>query len=154
MPRAKKDNGILEDMITWSVDHETGEIIMKDMAGIEIVLSNYEGKEVLPAFPYAIGVDVHRDFLQFSIMVRIDKPVKEYHFQCTTDHDSILHAKEFAIQLIEHVSRPRIDIDREKIRYACESTGNYHQPLLRAWGGVPIVVNPSIAKAGRRKSDR
>ena len=154
MPRAKKDNGILEDMITWTIDQETGEIMMKDIAGIEIVLSNYEGKEVLPAYPYAIGVDVHRDFLQFSVMVRIDKQVKEYHFQCATDHESILHAKDFTIQLIEHFSCPHIDVDREKIRYACESTGNYHQPLLRAWGGVPIVVNPSIAKAGRRKSDR
>ncbi len=154
MPKAKKDKGILQDMITWTTDPKTGETIMQDMTGTEIVLSKYEGKEVLPAFPYAIGIDVHRDFLQFSVMVRIGKQVKEYHFQCATDHESIRHAKVFAIQLIEHFSSPHIDVDSKKIRYACESTGNYHQPLLRAWGGVPIVVNPSIAKAGRKKSDR
>lgn len=154
MPKAKKDNGILGDMITWTIDQETGEIVMQDISGTEIVISNYEGKEVLPAYPYAIGVDVHRDFLQFSVMVRIDKQVKEYHFQCNTDRCSILYAKDFAIRLIELFSSPHIDVDRDKIRYACESTGNYHQPLLRAWGGVPIVVNPSIARAGRRKSDR
>lgn len=154
MPRAKKDYGILKDMIAWTVDADTGEIRMKDMSGTEIVLEKYEGKEVLPAYPYAIGIDVHRDFLQFSVMVRIDKQIKEYHFQCETDLTSILHAKEFAVQLIEHFSAPHIDVSRETLRYACESTGNYHQPLLKAWGGVPIVVNPSIAKAGRRKSDR
>ena len=154
MPKAKKDNGILEDMITWTVDKETGEIIMKDLAGTEIILEKYEGKEVLPAYPYSIGIDVHKAFLQVSVMVRVDKQVKEYHFQCETDRISILHAKEFAIQLIEHFSIPHIDVNRDKIRYACESTGNYHQPLIKAWKGVPIVINPSIAKAGRRKSDR
>ena len=154
MRKAKKDNGILEDMVVWTIDEETGELHMSDLAGIEIVLEKYEGKEVKPAYPYAIGIDVHRDFLQISVMVRIEKNVKEYHFQCKTDHASLLHAKDFAIKIIEHFSEPHIDVDREKVRYACESTGNYHQPLLKAWGGVPIVVNPSIAKAGRRKSDR
>ena len=155
MPKkAKKDNGILEDMIIWHVDEETGEITMSDLAGIEIVIDKYEGKEVMPAYPYAIGADVHRDFIQFSVMVRIEKQVKEYHFQCNTDYDSLKHAKDFAINLIERYSDPHIDVNRDTIRYACESTGNFHHPLLKAWGGIPIVVNPSIAKAGRRKSDR
>ena len=96
MPKkAKKDNGILEDMIIWHVDEETGEITMSDLAGIEIVIDEYEGKEVMPAYPYAIGADVHRAFIQFSVMVRIEKQVKEYHFQCNTDYDSLKHAKDF-----------------------------------------------------------
>ena len=154
MMRAKKDNGILENMIVWKVDEETGEVTMSDLDGTEITIEKYKGNEVLPAYPYAIGVDVHRDFMQISVMVRIDKQVKEYHFQCKTDYHSLLYAKDFAINIIKRYSSPHIDVDKDDVRYACESTGNYHQPLLKTWKGVPIVVNPSIAKAGRRKSDR
>ena len=61
---------------------------------------------------------------------------------------------DMAIQIIETFSSPHVTVDPDQLRYACESTGNWHHPLLRAWGGRPIVINPSIAKAGRRKSDR
>ena len=154
MSKAKKDNDTFDDLITWEIDEETGEIIASNIEGKKVSIKKYEGKEVLPAYPYAIGADVHRDFMQYSIMVRIDKQVKEYHFQSKTDYDSLLHAKDFAIKIIEEFSDPHIDVDPNSIRYACESTGNYHQPLLKTWKGVPIVVNPSIAKAGSRKSDR
>lgn len=154
MRSAKPDKKIKTDLAKYEIDPETGEVYINREEQTRILLKDYEGNVVIPAFPYGIGADVHRDFIQFSIMVRTGQSVKEYHFQCDTDYDSLCNAKKIAIRIIETFSEPHVDVKPDQIRYACESTGNYHRPLLKAWGGRPIVVNPSIAKAGRRKSDR
>ena len=39
------------------------------------------------------------------------------------------------------------------LRYCIESTGTYHMPVLRAFGGEPSVVNPLLAGPTRRKTD-
>ena len=42
----------------------------------------------------------------------------------------------------------------EPLHYCIESTGTYHMPILRAFGGQPSVVNPLLAGPTRRKTDR
>ena len=154
MRSAKSDVKVRTDIEKYEIDPDTGEVFVNEADESRILLKDYEGNIVMPAFPFSIGIDVHKMFIQVSVMVRVDQCVKEYHFQADTDYDSLCHAKKTAIQIIETFSSPHIDVDPDQLRYACESTGNWHHPLLRAWGGRPIVVNPSIAKAGRRKSDR
>lgn len=154
MRSAKADNKIQNDIHTYEIDPDTGEVLIFSEDDTRILLKDYEGNIVMPAYPWSIGIDVHKQFIQMSIMVRVDQSVKEYHFQADTDHDSLCRAKDVAIQIIETFSSPHVTVDPDQLRYACESTGNWHHPLLRAWGGRPIVINPSIAKAGRRKSDR
>jgi transposase len=42
-----------------------------------------------------------------------------------------------------------------ELSYAVESTATYHYPLVRAWGGLPCIVNPGLAAALKaRKTDR
>ena len=38
-------------------------------------------------------------------------------------------------------------VQADVLRYCIESTGTYHMPVLRAWEGIPCVVNP-LLKAG------
>jgi len=40
------------------------------------------------------------------------------------------------------------------MRYTIESTSTYHMPVMKAWGGKPCVVNPALASASRRKTDK
>ena len=154
MRSAKSDSKVKTDLLKYEVDPGTGEVHILSEEDTRLQLKDYEGNIVMPAYPWSIGIDVHRDFIQVSVMVRAGQNVKEYHFQADTDYENLCNAKVMAIRIIEAFSDPHIDVDPDQLRYACESTGNWHHPLLRAWGGVPIVVNPSIAKAGRRKSDR
>jgi len=153
MRSARPDKTVKADLFKYEVDPETGEVF-DDGRQTELQLKDYEGNVVLPAYSWSIGCDVHRDFIQVSVMIRVGQSVKEYHFQCDTDYNSLCDAKKLIIRMIESFSDPHVDVDPDRLRYACESTGNYHHPLLKAWGGIPIVINPSIAKAGRRKSDR
>ena len=141
MSKAKKDNDALDDLITWYVDEETGEIIASNIEGKKVSIKKYEGKEVLPAYPYAIGADVHRDFMQYSIMVRIDKQVKEYHFQSKTDYDSLLHAKDFAIKIIEEFSDPHIDVDPNSLLRS-KFFDEYEIVVYNSFDGFPVVIEP------------
>ena len=40
------------------------------------------------------------------------------------------------------------------LHYCIESTSTYHLPVLLAWEGTPSVVNPSIAGATKKKTDK
>jgi transposase len=154
MRSAKSDKKANLNILKYAVDPNTGEVFTDDEEKTKILLKDYEGNYVLPAYPASIGCDVHELFIEISVMVRQGTSVKEYHFQCETDRNSLLNAKKFAIRIIELFSDPHIDVDSDRLRYCCESTGNWHIPLLKNWGGCPIVINPSLAKVGNRKSDR
>ena len=55
-------------------------------------------------------------------------------------------------KLLEH-SSPPIDFSNP-IHYVIESTAQYHVPVTLTWEGTPTIINPSIAGASRRKTDR
>ena len=42
---------------------------------------------------------------------------------------------------------------KQFIHYCIESTSVYHVVVLKAWGGIPSVINPSIAGATKKKTD-
>ena len=154
MRSAKPDRKVNSELTKYEIDLKNGEVCVLDENRVRFQLKDLEGNIVMPAYPYSCGLDVHRDFIQVCVMVRVGENVKEYHFQADTDYESLCKAKTLVIRIIETFSDPHVEVNPDKLRYACESTGNFHHPVLAAWGGIPIVVNPSIAKAGRRKSDR
>ena len=153
MRSAKPDRKVNSELTKYEIDLKNGEVCVLDENRVRFQLKDLEGNIVMPAYPYSCGLDVHRDFIQVCVMVRVGENVKEYHFQADTDYESLCKAKTLVIRIIETFSDPHVEVNPDKLRYACESTGNFHHPVLAAWGGIPIVVNPSIAKAGRRKSD-
>ena len=126
MRSAKPDKKANLNILKYAVDPNTGEVFTDDEEKAKILLKDYEGNFVLPAYPWSIGCDVHELFIEFSVMVRQGTSVKEYHFQSETDRDSLLNAKKFAIRIIDLFSDPHIDVDPDRLRYCCESTGNWH----------------------------
>lgn len=157
MPKAKKDKKVVYDARSFIhpvIDSKTGAVSFTDDEGNTVSPSDFEGNEVLPAYRTGIGVDVHKSFFAISLIVGIGSTFREFHWECETTDEDILAARDFAIALIESQSDPHIDVNPDELRYTCESTGNYHQVLLKLWKGKPSVVNPVLANAGRRKSDR
>ena len=110
------------------------------------------GKELQIQNKYGIGIDVHSKFLVISVLVRRKEKVILFTRQFDTSYDDIKKAKEWAISVIERHSKPRVKVGKS-LNYCIESTATFHMPVLHVWEGNPAVVNPMLAKAGRRKSD-
>lgn len=103
-------------------------------------------------YPYGVGVDTHSKFIQVCVLLAPqggnapgDVIRKEKEF--TTDWRSLQRAADWAFSLLPKGT------ERAKMRYCIESTGTYHLPVLRAWTGIPCVVNPLLAGPTRRKTD-
>ena len=116
------------------------------------VISDDGGKELQIQNKYGIGIDVHSKFLVISVLVRRKEKVILFTRQFDTSYDDIKKAKEWAISVIERHSKPRVKVGKS-LNYCIESTATFHMPVLHVWEGNPAVVNPMLAKAGRRKSD-
>ena len=116
-----------------------------------------QGKEIQDLQSFGIGIDVHSKFIQVCVLVKHDLRIFEYNKDFTTDWFGLKKAKRWAVSVVQNCSSPKVDLSDESttpFHYCCESTSCYHIPLLDAWEGVPSVVNPSIVKAGKRKTDR
>lgn len=116
-----------------------------------------EGKEVQDLKPFGIGVDVHSKFIQVCVLVKRDLRIYEYNQEFTTDWFGLSKGKRWAKAVVQNCSSPKVDLSDESttpFTYCCESTSCYHIPILDNWEGVASVVNPSIVKAGKRKTDR
>ena len=70
-------------------------------------------------------------------------------FYCTESNEL---AKEWAVSVIERFSIPPVTVG-DSLNYCIESTSTFHMPVIHIWEGSPAVVNPMLAKSGRRKSD-
>ena len=122
-------------------------------AGQEIeVISDESGKELQIQNRFGIGIDVHNRFLVTSVLVRRHDKIFLYTREFDTTYDDIKKAREWAISVIEDHSEPYVTVG-DNLNYCIESTSTYHMPVLHVWEGKPSVVNPMLAKAGRRKSD-
>ena len=102
--------------------------------------------------PYGVGIDVHSKFIQVCVLhnpmltgesIETLRWEKEY----PVDWESLIKARLWVVSHLPPGSDP------ENLRYCIESTGTYHCPVLRAWRGVPTVVNPLLAGPTRRKTD-
>lgn len=49
-------------------------------------------------------------------------------------------------------SNPVPDL-QQPLHYVIAATSTYHMPILRAWGGIPSVINPMLAGATKKKTD-
>ena len=102
---------------------------------------------------YCIGIDCHKLFIMVCVRTKSDGIFTATTARFDTDWDSLLRAKEWCIEVLRTKSNPRIDTSKP-LHYVIESTATYHQPILLAWGGTPSVINPTLAGATKRKTDR
>jgi transposase len=122
-------------------DNETGELLNVD-----------EGIEIQYTKQYGVGCDCHAKFLQISVLVKRDITVLEYKREFNTDWDSVVRARDWILSVLETCASPPANVSGG-IHYCIESTSVYHVVVLRAWGGIPSVINPSIAGASKKKTD-
>ena len=120
-------------------DSETGEVLET-------------GTEIQYTKDYGVGIDCHSKFLQISVLVKNGPSVFEYRNQFDTDWQSVVNAKVWVISVIETNSSPFVHITDE-LHYCIESTSVYHVVVLKAWKGMPSVINPSIAGSTKKKTD-
>ena len=120
-------------------DSETGEVLET-------------GTEIQYTKDYGVGIDCHSKFLQISVLVKNGLSVFEYRNQFDTDWQSVVKAKEWVVSVIENNSSPSVHIT-DDLHYCIESTSVYHVVVLKAWKGIPSVINPSSAGASKKKTD-
>ena len=128
-------------------------IVIKNESGQDIACPAMEsGTEVQYTKDYGCGLDVHSRFIQVSVLVKRDFSVFEYRNEFKTDWDSLRYAKEWVFSVIRKYSRPAVDPEGH-FHYCLESTSVYHCVILKCWKGIPSVINPSLARAGSKKTD-
>jgi transposase len=108
---------------------------------------NQEIEQILR--PYGIGVDCHSRFYAICVLVRQEDRVVRHQREAGVSYCELLEAKQWAQLLLK-----KTGVNCEPLLYTCESTGPYHQPLIKAWGGAPSIVNPLLANPSRRKTDK
>jgi transposase len=102
--------------------------------------------------PYGVGIDTHSKFIQVCVMYQHPQPggnvtVRQREKEFSTHWHDLIAAKLWVLGILG----PKADPDT--LRYCIESTGTYHLPVLKAFGGIPSVVNPLLAGASHRKTD-
>ena len=107
----------------------------------------------MPSYAWSARVDIHRKFGQVTVLVRNDGRILKFTAAFQTDTESILAAKKWIIEIVQNNSSPKVTVTDDSFRYSIESTGNYMTPIVTLWGGRPTIINPTIARAGTRKSD-
>ena len=112
-----------------------------------------DGVEVMPTKDYGIGIDCHSRFLEIIVLVKRGSDFYEYCHEVDTSWDSIKKAYEWTIHVLDTCAVPPIRLS-SPLHYCIESTSTYHLPVLLAWEGSPCVVNPSLAGAAKKKTDK
>ena len=113
-----------------------------------------DGIQVQSLRPFGCGLDVHRLFIQVSVIVKRNNDYYEYQREFKTTWDDVCKAKEWVVSTVETKSIPEVKIgDSVPFRYCLESTGQYHEIVLRAWLGEPELINPLLAGATLKKTD-
>lgn len=111
-----------------------------------------EGIEIQHTKAYGIGIDCHSKFIQISVLVKRDLRVFEYRREFSTSWNALSEACSWSKSIIKNCSSPPVN-DSSPLHYCIESTSTYHLPVILSWGGVPSIVNPSIAGSTKRKTD-
>ncbi len=111
------------------------------------------GKTIQVTRPYGIGIDTHKCFLAVTVIVNSELQYIRFQQDFPTTSAGIISAKNWALNIIASYCNPPVN-DNEPLHYTIESTATFHYPVLKLWEGQPSVVNPTLAKAGRRKTDR
>lgn len=107
------------------------------------------GEEVQVLRAYGVGIDCHSKFIQVCVLVPVAGVVRRFEHEFSTHWPVLTAARDWARDVLKKHA-PASD---GALTYTLESTGCYHLPVLRAFGGLPTVVNPMLAAPGRRKTD-
>jgi transposase len=110
------------------------------------------GGEVRPLFSYGVGIDTHKDFIEVCVLLKQGDAIRQYEQTSSTAWDSLVKANQWIKETIESKTIPTVT--PEPLRYTIESTSTYHLPVIKAFDGKPSVVNPILAGATRRKTDK
>ncbi len=111
-----------------------------------------QGIEVQHLQSYGVGIDCHSQFIAICVHVRNNHQVLKYSGEADTDWNSLVQSKQWVLDTIRKHSNPIPDLDLP-LHYVIEATSTYHLPILRAWGGIPSVINPMLAGATKKKTD-
>lgn len=130
---------------------ESNEINMQKAIGL--LSSPDDGIEVTPTKEYGIGIDCHSKFLEINVLVKRGSGYYEYCLTVDTTWSAIKESRNWVIHVLQTCADPPIQLS-EPLHYCIESTSTYHLPVLLAWEGKPSVVNPSLAGATKRKTDK
>ena len=133
----------------------SSEPIVLSESGIEVVIrtDQNQGVEVQSLRSYGVGIDCHSKFLAICVHVRNKHKILRYSCEVDTDWNSLVLAKQWVLDTIQKYSDPVPDLSLP-LHYVIEATSTYHMPVVRAWGGVPSVINPVIAGAAKKKTDK
>ena len=112
-----------------------------------------DGVEVMPTKDYGIGIDCHSRFLEIIVLVKRDSDYFEYCREVDTSWNSIKEAYKWVLHVLHACAVPPVRLS-SPLHYCIESTSTYHLPVLLAWEGSPCVINPSLAGATKRKTDK
>ena len=119
---------------------------------IEIIDEGNKEVEVYRFQSYGCGIDTHAKTIVVSIHAVRNGKIFERHKTFATTWNSLLAAKEWALEIVRTCSDPIPDLSLP-FHYTIEATATYHMPVLLAWQGKPSVINPALAGATKRKSD-
>ena len=117
------------------------------------IVSDQEGVEVKPSKEYGVGADVHKLFIEICVIIKYLGLYKIFTYRSDTDYQSLLIAKQWIIEILRSQPDPKINIT-DSFHYVIESTSTYHMPVVRAWEGIPSIINPALAGPSRRKTDK
>lgn len=102
---------------------------------------------------YGIGIDCHKLFIMVCVRTKKDGTFTATTARFDTDWNSLARAKEWCIEILRTKSDPIPDLTKP-LHYVIESTATWHYPIRLCWGGIPSVINPTLAGATKRKTDR
>lgn len=103
-----------------------------------------------PLFPYGVGIDTHKRFIQVCILFNESDGTHRIEREFQTDYWSLCKARTY----VEDNIYPRgLEQEGVPFRYTIESTGCYHLPVIQALGNRPAIINPVLAGPTRRKTD-
>ena len=126
---------------------------IKNITNLTIEELQEENLEVEVTKDYGIGIDCHRDFIYVCVLIKRGTKVKPVFETFDTDWNTLVYAKQWCRERLLEYSEPSVDLSKP-IHYVLESTAQYHTPVTLAWEGTPTIINPSIAGASKRKTDR
>lgn len=131
----------------------TEELCTPPTAG-EVVPLLEPGEAVQTIKSYGIGVDCHAHFIQVCVLVQTrDREVRRWEREFSTQWADLVAAREWAIgTIVRHTADPQVT--GEAPAFTIESTSTYHLPVIKAFAGVPSVVNPLLTAMSRKKTDR
>lgn len=101
---------------------------------------------------YGVGVDVHSQFAAVCVLVpdHQHNEINKHERECSLHPAQLRECLAWVRATVRSAG-----IEPEPLVYAVESTATFHYPLVRCWGGQPIIVNPSLAcQYKARKTDR